>query len=148
MQGCLSMEMQTTHEDRHALPMDAADAARSGAPVSRAQFLLTIDSCVRYLAAMLAGLESTPGDGKSLTAERGRVQLWHWLHDGNAILDEGTPIDFALFDAVIQRVGERLPRRGLPGQENVLQAACLLAELTHACALADPALVSALARKS
>jgi len=145
MQGCLSVEMQTTHENRAASTIDAGAAARRGAAVSRAEFLLTIDSCVRHLAAMLAGLESTTGDGKSSSAERGRVQLWQWLHDGNAFLDEGTPIDFALFDAAIQRVGERLPRRGLPGQENILQAACLLAELTHACTLAEPAVVSALA---
>jgi malate synthase len=139
------MEIQTTLEDRHALSIDAADATARGAAVSRAEFLRTIDACVRHLAAMLAGLEPTPGDDKSLNAERGRVQLWRWLHDGNAFLDDGKPIDFALFDAAIQRVDERLPRRGLPGQENVLHAACLLAELTHACALAEPAAVSALA---
>jgi malate synthase len=144
MQRCLSMQMQTTHESRHAPTIDAAEAAPA---VSRAEFLLRIDSCVRYLAALIAGLESLPGAGESPAAERGRVQLWHWLHGGNAFLDEGTPIDFALFDAAIQRVGERLPRRGLPGQENVLQAACLLAELTHARSLSDPALVSALARR-
>jgi malate synthase len=115
--------------------------------VTRAEFLLRIDSCVRHLAALLAGLEPMPADGESPAAEHGRAQLWHWLHGGNAFLDEGTPIDFALFDAAIQRVGERLPRRGLPGQENILQAACLLAELTHARTLADPVLVSALARK-
>jgi malate synthase len=115
--------------------------------VTRAEFLLRIDSCVRYLAALLAGLESMPAGGESSAAERGRTQLWRWLHSDNALLDDGTPIDFALFDAAIQRVGERLPRRGLPGQENVLQAACLLAELTHARSLADPALVSALTRK-
>jgi len=147
MQGCLSMEMQTTHEDRRGLTIDAAEATRRADTVTRAEFLLRIDSCVRHLAALLAGVDSAPADGESSTAERGRVQLWQWLHGGNAFLDEGAPIDFALFDAAIQRVGERLPRRGLPGQENVLQAACLLAELTHARSLAEPALVSALVRK-
>jgi len=144
MQRCLSMEMQTTHESRRTT-VDAAEVARRNT-VSRAEFLHRIDSSVRYLAALLAGLESTPAHGESPNAERGRMQLWHWLHDGNCVLDEGTPIDFALFDAAIQRVGERLPRRGLPGQENVLQAACLLAELTHARALTAPALVSAIAQ--
>ena len=143
MQRCLSMEMQTEPENRHSLPVDAAGLALVDT-VTRAEFLLRIDSCVRYLAALLAGLESMPGE--SSAAERGRLQLWHWLHGGNALLDEGAPIDFALFDAAIQRVGERLPRRGLPGQENVLRAACLLAELTHAHTLTDPALLSALAQ--
>ena len=146
MQRCLSMEMQTEPENRHSLPVDAAGLALVDT-VTRAEFLLRIDSCVRYLAALLAGLESMPAGGESSAAERGRTQLWRWLHGDNALLDDGTPIDFALFDAAIQRVGERLPRRGLPGQENVLQAACLLAELTHARSLADPALVAALARK-
>jgi len=146
MQGCLSMEMQTTHEDRRALALDAAEATRRADTVTRAEFLFRIDSCVRHLAALLAGVESTPADGESPTAERGRVQLWHWLHGGNTLLEDGAPIDFVLFDDAIQRVGERLPRRGLPGQGNVLQAACLLAELTHARSLAEPALVSALAR--
>jgi len=145
MQRCLSMEMQTEPESRHSLLVDAAGPAPVDT-VTRAEFLLRIDSCVRYLAALLAGLESMPADGESSAAERGRVQLWHWLHGGNAFLDEGAPIDFALFDAAIQRVGERLPRRGLPGQENVLRAACLLAELTHARTLTDPAHVSAIAQ--
>ena len=148
MQGCLSMEMQTTHEDRRALAIDAAEATLRADTVTRAEFLLRIDSCVRHLAAQLAGLESTPADGESPTAERGRVQLWHWLHDGNARLENGTPIDFALFDDAIQRVGERLPRRGLPGQENILQAACLLAELTHARSLTEPTLLPVRTQKS
>ena len=145
MQRCLSMEIQTEPESRHSLLVDAAGPAPVDT-VTRAEFLLRIDSCVRYLAALLAGLESMPADGESSAAERGRAQLWHWLHGGNAFLDEGAPIDFALFDAAIQRVGERLPRRGLPGQENVLRAACLLAELTHARTLTDPAHVSAIAQ--
>jgi malate synthase len=147
MQGYLSMEIQTTQESRHALTIDAAEAAVGAGAVTRAEFLRGIDACVRHLAALLAGLGPAPAEGESSTAERARVQLWQWLHGGNAFLDEGTPIDFALFDAAIQTVGERLPRRGLPGQENVLQAACLLAELTHARSLAEPALVSALVRK-
>ncbi|HEX3122637.1 MAG TPA: hypothetical protein VHQ21_04990 [Rhodanobacteraceae bacterium] len=131
------MEIQTTLEDRHALSIDAADATARGAAVSRAEFLRTIDACVRHLAAMLAGLEPTPGDDKSLNAERGRVQLWRWLHDGNAFLDDGTPIDFALFDRAVATISERLPRHGLPGQERLAQAAWMLAEMTHAREMAE-----------
>ena len=102
--------------------------------ISRAGFLDHVDACVRHLAAWL-GAAAAPDalhDNDFTSAERSRVQLWRWLHGGDAALDDGTPIDFALFDAAIQRVGERLPRRGLPGQGNVLRAAWLLAEATHA----------------
>jgi len=138
--------------DRHSETADRPDfgcAARrqrppTAAPVPRATFLDRIDSCVRHFAAMLAA--GQPDANGAPTAEFARVQLWSWLHDDEAVLDDGRPIDFAVFDAAIQRVGERLPRRGLPGQENVLRAAWLLAELTHASALPDAAQVPALAR--
>jgi malate synthase len=147
MQGYLSMEIQTTQESRHLLAIEAAEATPGAGAVTRAEFLRRIDFCVRHLAALLAGLEPASAEGEPPTVERARVQLWHWLHAGNTFLDDGTPIDFALFDAAIQTVGERLPRRGLPGQENILRAACLLAELTHARSLAEPAPVSALVRQ-
>jgi len=109
--------------------------------ISRTGFLDHIDSCVRHLAAWLGTAVGTAPDclpgSDFAVAERSRVQLWRWLHCGDAALDDGTPIDFALFDAAIQRVGERLPRRGLPGQGNVLRAAWLLAELTYARTLAE-----------
>ena len=53
------------------------------------------------------------------------------------LLDDGTPINFALFDAAIQTIDERLPQHGLPGQQRLPQAAWLLTELTHAHQLAD-----------
>jgi malate synthase len=114
------------------------------APISRARFLDHIDSCVRHLAAWLDA-DNSP-DRTPDVAEHSRIQLWQWLHSGDAVLDDGTPIDFALFDAAIQRVGERLPRRGLPGQGNVLRAAWLLAELTYARTLADSLTAAAPAR--
>ena len=102
--------------------------------VRRADFLARIDQCVRYLAAHLsAPLPAAPHDATGIeAAELASAELWYWLHARPAVLDDGTPITFALFDTALQRVGERLPRRGLPGQENVLRAAWLLAEATHA----------------
>lgn len=111
---------------------DAGETASRAAAVTRAGFVALVDSCVRELAASLAGALPHPQAGAALALDRGRAQLWRWLHGGGAFLDDGTPIDFALFDAAVLCVGERLPRRGLPGQEKLLQAACLLAELTHA----------------
>ena len=105
-------------------------------PVTRAGFLARIDLCVRYLAAWLSGSSPKQLDDAD-EAEAARVQLWKWLHCEDALLDDGTPIDFTLFDTALQRVGERLPRRGLHGQENLLTAALMLAELTHARALTE-----------
>ncbi len=137
---------ETSQAGQPDLCLAAAQQQRSSATdaVKRATFLDHIDSCVRHFAAVLGAAQ--PEHAESMAAEHSRVQLWCWLHDDNAVLDDGKPIDFFLFDAAIQRVGERLPRRGLPGQENVLQAAWLLAELTHARALPDAGLVLALAR--
>ena len=141
------MQLETAHECRHALTIDVAEPVSCAPAVTRAEFLFQIDSCVRQLAALLAGSKPTPGGDEAPTVEHRRVQLWQWVHGDGAILEDGTPIDLALFDAAIQRVGERLPRRGLPGQEYLLQAACLLAELTHARTLAESALGPARTRE-
>ncbi|MFN9732379.1 MAG: malate synthase A, partial [Pseudomonadota bacterium] len=71
------------------------------------------------------------------TAEISRAQLWQWLHVGGQSLDDGTPVDFALFDAAISSVAERLPKSGLPGQNKLAEAAWMLAEMTHARELAE-----------
>ena len=108
--------------------------------ITRNGFLNNIDVCVRYLAAWLDGLGCVPIHHlmeDAATAEISRAQLWHWLHHAGLKLDDGTPLDFALFDQAIHSVAERLPKSGLPGQERVPQAAWMLAELTHARQLAD-----------
>jgi malate synthase len=108
--------------------------------ITRSGFLNNIDVCVRYLAAWLDGLGCVPIHHlmeDAATAEISRAQLWHWLHHEGLTLEDGTPLDFALFDQAIHSVSERLPRAGLPGQERLPQAAWMLAELTHARQLAD-----------
>jgi malate synthase len=123
---------------RHQSPGQCAASDRSMAgAITRAGFIGHIDSCVRHLAALLAADKTHAASASSAAAECARVQLWRWLHAGDATLDDGTPIDFNLFDTALQRVGERLPRRGMPGQENLMQAAWLLAELTHSRTLAE-----------
>ncbi len=131
-------QMHVTRDDVH-VTRDDLIAAPPGT-ITRAGFLNNIDVCVRYLAAWLDGHGCVPIQHlmeDAGTAEIARVQLWQWLHTSGLKLDDGTPIDFALFDGALQRIGERLPRRGLPGQGRITQAAWLLAELTHARTLAD-----------
>ena len=114
--------------------------APSGGNITLAGFTANIDVCVRYLAAWLDGLGCVPIHHlmeDAATAEISRAQLWQWLHVGEQILEDGAPIDFALFDALLARVAQRLPAAGLPGQAKIAEAAALLGELTHAGELAD-----------
>lgn len=119
----------------------ATPAAARATALTRAGFLAAVDLCVRFLAARLGGADADAqrANEAAAQAETARIDLWRWLHAESRRLDDGTPVDFALFDDAIQRVGERLPRRGLPGQENLTRAAWLLAELTHASRLAPSA---------
>jgi malate synthase len=135
-------DVKVTRDDLIAVPAGT---------ITRAGFLANIDVCVRYLAAWLDGLGCVPIHHlmeDAATAEISRSQLWQWLHHSQLaagkgtvasalLLDDGTPVDFALFDAAIQRIDERLPKTGLPGQGRIAQAAWMLTELTHARHLAD-----------
>jgi len=118
---------------------DALIAPASGT-ISRTGFLNNIDVCVRYLAAWLDGLGCVPIQHlmeDAATAEISRVQLWQWLHVGGLALDDGTVIDFPLFDLALSGVAERLPESGLPGQARIPEAVTMLGELTLAKELAD-----------
>ncbi len=118
---------------------DALISPASGT-ISRTGFLNNIDVCVRYLAAWLDGLGCVPIQHlmeDAATAEISRVQLWQWLHVGGLALDDGTVIDFPLFDLALSGVAERLPESGLPGQARIPEAVTMLGELTLAKELAD-----------
>ena len=52
-------------------------------------------------------------------------------------LDDGTPLDFDLFDRTIAALPAKLASQNLPGSERIAQAAWMLAELTHAPELRD-----------
>jgi malate synthase len=134
------------HERREDLAARDDTAWRDGllAPcqgsITRAGLLNNLDVCVRYLAAWLDGLGCVPIHHlmeDAATAEISRAQLWQWLHAGNQRLDDGTPIDFALFDALLASVPERLPSHGLPGQARIVDAAQMLGEMIHAPELAE-----------
>jgi malate synthase len=114
--------------------------APSQGTITRAGLLNNLDVCVRYLAAWLDGLGCVPIHHlmeDAATAEISRAQLWQWLHVGGQRLEDGTPLDFALFDALLATVHERLPREGLPGQARIAEAARMLGEMTHADELAE-----------
>ena len=117
--------------------------------ITRTGFSNNIDVCVRYLAAWLDGLGCVPIHHlmeDAATAEISRAQLWQWLHHKGLTLDDGTPIDFALFDGVLAGCASRLPASGLPGQARIADAIAMLGELTHAAELAEFLTLPAYAR--
>jgi malate synthase len=131
-------QLHVRREDASA-DRDALIAPIAGS-ISRAGLLNNIDVCVRYLAAWLDGLGCVPIHHlmeDAATAEISRAQLWQWLHVGGQQLDDGTPLDFALFDAAIAEVPQRLPASGLPGQSRIGEATAMLSELTHSNELAE-----------
>ena len=108
--------------------------------ITRAGFETNVDVCVRYLAAWLDGLGCVPIHHlmeDAATAEISRAQLWQWLHNSGLRLEDGTSIDFALFDPILAGTRARLPERGLPGQQRIAEAIEMLGELTRAETLAE-----------
>ena len=108
--------------------------------ISAAGFEANIDVCVRYVAAWLDGLGCVPINHlmeDAATAEISRVQLWQWLHNAGTKLDDGSFIDFAMFDRVLAGCKQRLPNRGLPGQDQIDTAITMLRDWTHADELLD-----------
>ncbi len=100
---------------------------------------------MRYLAAWLDGNGCVPIHHlmeDATTAEVARAQLWQWLHFADAggeplALDDGTPVDFALFERALITLPSRLHAQpGLPGASRVAEAIGLLDRLTHAEELA------------
>ncbi len=90
--------------------------------VSRADFTACIDGCVRELATASVVAANDPA----------QAQLRTWLHDAGHALDDGTPIDFALFDAAILSIGERVPASDTHTQTRLVHAARVLAERIYA----------------
>ena len=109
--------------------------------ITRKGFDNNVEVCVRYLAAWLDGQGCVPIHWlmeDAATAEIGRAQLWQWLHHGSLQLDDGTPVDFSLFDRALLALPSKLAdRMKLPGGGRINEAIALLDELTHASELAD-----------
>ncbi len=114
--------------------------APSPGTITRAGVRTNIDVCIRYTAAWLDGLGCVPIHNlmeDAATAEISRAQLWQWLHVPGLALDDGTPIDWALFESELAAASDRIPREGLPGQARIAEATALLGELTRAGTMAD-----------
>jgi malate synthase len=109
--------------------------------ITRKGFDNNVEVCVRYLAAWLEGQGCVPIHWlmeDAATAEIGRAQLWTWLHHGQLHLDDGTPVDFSLFDRALMTLPSKLAdRMKLPGGSKINEAIALLDQLTHADELAE-----------
>jgi malate synthase len=114
--------------------------------ITRAGFDGNVEVCVRYLAAWLDGQGCVPIHWlmeDAATAEICRAQLWQWLHAGEGgragvSLDDGTPVDWTLFDRALLGLPARLGEQTrLPGASRLDAAIALLEQLTRADTLAD-----------
>ena len=109
--------------------------------ITRVGFDNSVEVCVRYLAAWLDGQGCVPIHWlmeDAATAEISRTQLWQWLHHGNLQLDDGSPVDFSLFDRALLALPSKFAdRMRVPGGSRINDAITLLDELTRADELAD-----------
>ncbi|NZA26845.1 malate synthase A [Luteimonas sp. SJ-92] len=123
--------------------------------ITRAGFEGNVEVCVRYLAAWLDGNGCVPIHWlmeDAATAEIARAQLWQWLHHADAehggprrdgpardgvSLDDGTAVDWVLFEAALLNLPSRLAGEAIPGAARVPEAIALLESLTRDDTLAD-----------
>ena len=108
--------------------------------ITRKGFGNNVEVCVRYLAAWLDGNGCVPIHHlmeDAATAEIARAQLWQWLHHEGLRLDDGTPVDFALFERALLNLPSRLAGEAMPGAARVREAIGVLDRLTHADELAE-----------
>ena len=133
--------------NQHAVRRDDVSVDRdalirpSVGTITRKGFDSNVEVCVRYIAAWLDGQGCVPIHWlmeDAATAEIGRAQLWQWLHHGDLHLDDGSPVDFSLFDRALLTLPSKLAdRMKLPGGARINEAIALLDELTHAKELAE-----------
>ncbi len=131
-------QLEKRREDVHVGRADLL--ATPAGTITATGFENNIDICVRYLAAWLDGLGCVPIHHlmeDAATAEISRAQLWQWLHHDGLHLEDGRPIDFALFGKALAGTPSRLPQSGLPGQSRIAEATALLDQLTRADSLEE-----------
>ena len=132
-------QMQVSRDDVAVTREDMLRA--SVGTITRSGFDNSVEVCVRYLAAWLDGQGCVPIHWlmeDAATAEISRAQLWQWLHHGGLHLDDGSPVDFTLFDRALLALPSKLAdRMRVPGGARIDEAIALLDQLTHADQLAD-----------
>jgi malate synthase len=137
-------QQHVAREDVQATRDDLLRTPRGS--ITRAGFDNNVEVCVRYLAAWLDGNGCVPIHGlmeDAATAEIARAQLWQWLHHGAAgnsslHLDDGTEIDFVLFERALIGLPGRLGGDGrIPGADKLAAAIALLERLTRSDTLAE-----------
>jgi malate synthase len=118
--------------------------------ITRAGFENNVEVCVRYLAAWLDGNGCVPIHWlmeDAATAEIARSQLWQWMHSDNLHLDDGTEVDFLLFERALLNLPSKLgDRTKLPGGSRINEAIGMLDRLTHADTLEEFLTLPAYAR--
>ena len=118
--------------------------------ITRAGFENNVEVCVRYLAAWLDGSGCVPIHWlmeDAATAEIARTQLWQWLHTDGLHLDDGSEVDFAVFERALINLPGKLGDRGkLPGGSRISEAIGMLDRLTHADTLEEFLTLPAYAR--
>jgi malate synthase len=99
-----------------------------------------VEVCVRYLAAWLSGVGCVAIHGlmeDAATAEICRSQLWLWLHKKDLHLSDGTLLCWALFDAALLALPNKLKQEAIVGHDKIDQAIALLETLVRSSELAD-----------
>ena len=145
--------MPTPHQHHVARADVQADAATllkpSPGTITGNGFDGNVEVCVRYLAAWLDGNGCVPIHHlmeDAATAEIARAQLWQWLHvDADPdqpgrqplLLEDGSPINFALLERALLNLPSRLATVEMPGKARVPDAIALLHELTCRDTLED-----------
>lgn len=100
----------------------------------------TVEVCVRYLAAWLSGVGCVAIHGlmeDAATAEICRSQLWLWMHKQGLHLSDGTPVSWALFEAALLSLPNKLAQEKITGLHQVPRAISLLDRLVRATELED-----------
>ena len=108
--------------------------------ISQQGFNNTVEVCVRYLAAWLSGVGCVAIHGlmeDAATAEICRSQLWLWMHKNDLHLSDGTPVSFALFEAALLSLPNKLAQEKITGLNQVPRAISLLDHLVRAPELED-----------
>lgn len=108
--------------------------------ISQKGFNNTVEVCVRYLAAWLSGVGCVAIHGlmeDAATAEICRSQLWLWMHKKDLHLSDGTPVSWALFEAALLSLPNKLAQEEITGHNQIQRAISLLDQLVRAPELED-----------